>query len=193
MSLFALIFLALALAMDAASVGLATSIALQKIRVSQILRFALSFGLFQAGMPLLGWWSGRGFRQYIEAWDHWIALALLAAVGGKAIYDALRDDGELKNSNQDPTKGWSLLVLSVATSIDALAVGLSLAMIAQNIYAAAAVIGFVTALLTTLAMLFGAKLGAKLGQKFSRFTRVVGGLILIVIGIKIVLEHTQII
>ena len=193
MSLLALCSLSVALAMDAASVSLATSIALQKVSARQIFRFAWHFGFFQAAMPVLGWWAGRGFRVYIEAWDHWIALALLLAVGLKGIIDALRDDGQLAKDQADPTRGWSLVMLSVATSIDALAVGLSLAMIDQNIWTAAVAIGLITAGLSLLAMLLGAKLGTRAGSRFGRGSRIFGGLLLILIGLKIVLEHTNII
>ena len=191
MSIVALIVVGFALAMDAMSVALATSISMQKLARAQVARFSLSFGFFQAAMPVLGWWAGSGFREYIETWDHWIALTLLLAVGGKGIFDALRDDGSTAKTQADPTRGWSLLVLSVATSIDALAVGLSLAMIAQNIWTAAALIGLITATLTALAMWFGSRLSAGLGAQFARSSRIFGGLVLIAIGVKIVLQHTQ--
>ena len=186
MSFVALLGIALGLAMDATAVAIATSIFLGRVDGRQVFRFAFHFGLFQAGMPVIGWLAGRGLREYIESWDHWVAFVLLALVGGKAIVDAARA-GENENAHaSDPTRGLSLVVLSVATSVDALAVGLSLAMLDVVIWYPAAVIGVVTAALTVCGML----LGGRVGQRFGRRIRILGGVILLGIGIKILIEHT---
>jgi len=186
MSLIAVIGIAVGLAMDATAVAIATSIMLGRVNGRQVFRFAFHFGLFQAAMPVVGWFAGRGLRDYIEGWDHWVAFALLAVIGGKAIVDVFRDGGDTDGSVSDPTRGLSLIVLSVATSIDALTVGLSLALLQVTIWYPVAVIGVVTAGLTFLGM----RLGSRVGERFGLRVRVLGGVILIAIGSKILVEHT---
>ena len=175
---------ALGLAMDAFAVALATSATLGSVSRRQVFRFAFHFGLFQALMPTLGWLVGRIVDPYICDWDHWVAFALLAVVGGKAIHGAIwgDEDGPAKS---DPTRGWTLVALSVATSIDAFAIGLSFAMLRISIWYPALVIGLITAALTTTGMLAGGRLGNRFGQKMEIF----GGLVLIGIGLKVVVEH----
>ncbi len=186
MSLIGLIGMAVGLAMDATAVAIATSVMLGRVNGRQVFRFAFHFGLFQAAMPVVGWFAGRGLSEYIESWDHWVAFALLAIIGGKAMVDVYRDGGEADGSVPDPTRGISLIVLSVATSIDALAVGLSLAFLQVAIWYPAAVIGIITAGLTVCGML----LGSRAGKRFGLRVRVLGGVILIAIGFKILVEHT---
>jgi len=178
--------IAVGLAMDAFAVAVAASIALHGVTPRQVFRFAFHFGLFQAMMPLIGWAAGRSVSGYIQTWDHWIAFGLLSAIGGKAIYGALRADEDEKPPASDPTRGWSLVLFSVATSIDALAVGLSLAVLDVVVWYPCLAIGVITAALTTLGMLFGPRLGARMGNR----VEVIGGLILIGIGLKILVEHT---
>ena len=186
MSFFSVFGIAVGLAMDATAVAIGTSVLLGRVNGRQVFRFAFHFGLFQAAMPLVGWLAGRGLKEYIEAWDHWVAFVLLALIGGKAIMDALKGDGDSPDQPSDPTRGLSLVLLSVATSIDALAVGLSLAVLDVEIWYPCVVIGVVTAVLTVGGMLAG----ARLGQRFGSRVRVLGGLILLGIGIKILVEHT---
>ena len=186
MSLFEILALAVGLAMDATAVAVAASVALGRVSWRQVFRFAFHFGLFQALMPLLGWLLGRSFATLIYSWDHWLAFALLAAIGGKGIYQAIRDGAEsLRRS--DPTKGWSLVALSVATSIDAMAVGLSLALLDVPLWYPVTVIGLVTAALVAAAMLLGCRVGTRYGRGMGIF----GGLVLIAIGVKILLEHAR--
>jgi manganese efflux pump family protein len=185
MSFFAVIGIAVGLAMDATAVAIATSIMLGRVNRRQVFRFAFHFGLFQALMPVIGWVAGRSLREYIENWDHWVAFGLLTLIGGKAIIDVIRPNDE-EAKVVDPTRGLSLIVLSVATSIDALAVGLSLALLQVTILYPAAVIGVITAGLTVCGML----LGSRVGQHFGLRVRVLGGVILIGIGLKILVEHT---
>jgi manganese efflux pump family protein len=184
MNTLTIIAVALGLAMDAFAVAVAGSITIGRITGRQIFRFAFHFGLFQAMMPVLGWFAGRSARHYIEDVDHWIAFALLAIIGGKAIRDALISDDE-KANRSDPTKGMSLIMFSVATSIDALAVGLSLAIVGTEIFYPALIIGVVTAAVTVVGMTFGSRLGRRFGKRME----IAGGLVLIVIGIKILIEH----
>jgi putative Mn2+ efflux pump MntP len=135
-------------------------------------------------MPIIGWLAGRTVSEYIEPVDHWIAFGLLAFIGGKMVYEALKkqdEDAEVC----DPTKGWRLVMLSIATSIDALAVGLSLALLGVSIWYPALVIGIVAGVLTVVGMELGKRFGALLGRRME----IVGGIILIGIGVKILIEH----
>lgn len=186
MDLPVIIVIAVGLAMDAFSVAIATSVRFTQVSKGQIFRFAFHFGLFQALMPVLGWAGGRSVEPYIRAWDHWLAFALLLGIGIKAIYQALHTQPQDAPPPSDPTRGYSLLIYSLATSIDALAVGLTFAFIDVAIWYPCLLIGLITAFLTTLGMLLGAKLGATFGKRIE----ILGGLVLIGIGIKIVLDHT---
>jgi manganese efflux pump family protein len=185
MSLPEIIILSIGLAMDAFAVALASSVTLRSVSPRQIFRFGFHFGLFQAFMPMLGWLAGLSIQHYIENWDHWVAFALLAFIGGKALWGALKGDGGDEESRSDPTRGWSLVVLSIATSIDALAVGLSLAMLRISVWLPSAMIGVITAGLTALGMIFG----SRLGERFGKAMEITGGLVLIGIGVKILLDH----
>ena len=188
MNFLVILGIAVGLAMDTFAVATATSVALRKVTGRQIFRFAFHFGLFQAAMPVIGWFAGRSVFGYISGWDHWLAFGLLSFVGGKALYEALwGDDEEAETSapKQDPTCGASLVMLSVATSIDALAVGLSFAALNVQIWYPVAVIGLVTATLTTVGMLVGSRLGARFGRR----VEILGGLILVAIGTNILIKH----
>jgi putative Mn2+ efflux pump MntP len=185
MSWISLLAIALALAMDALAVAIVIGLSLEHLTGRHVLRLSFHFGLFQALMPVTGWLAGHAVRSYIQDYDHWIAFALLAFVGGKMVLSAARGEGE-KRSAADPTRGWDLVLLSVATSIDALAVGLSLAMLGIPIVYPALVIGIVAASLTALGM----ALGRRLGTLWGRRVEAAGGLVLIAIGLKIVIEHT---
>lgn len=185
MDFLTLFGIAVALAMDAFAVALGTGLTLPKLTGRHLFRFGFHFGLFQALMPLLGWAAGRGLRTTIEAYDHWIAFSLLAVIGIHMCYGALHK-GEQESDRKDPTRGWSLVILSVATSIDALAVGLTLAMLGSQIFIPALTIGIVCAVLTLMGMYLGRKISASWGPK----VEFCGGLILLGIGIKILVEHT---
>ena len=184
MDLISIFAIAVALAMDAFAVALAASLALNPVTKGQVFRFAFHFGLFQAMMPVIGWLAGTAVYQYISAVDHWIAFGLLAFVGGKMIYGALSPE-ESERASSDPTRGWDLIILSVATSIDALAAGLSIGMLGGVILLPAVIIGLVAAALTVVGMMLGGKIGGLWGKK----VEVIGGLVLIAIGIRIVVEH----
>ena len=185
MGWLSLLAIAVALAMDAFAVAIATGLALEAMTGRHVFRLAFHFGLFQALMPVIGWLAGHAVYQHIAAVDHWVAFGLLAFVGGKMLWEALHGEEE-GTAAADPTSGWALLLLSVATSIDALAVGRSLAMIGSTIVVPAVVIGLVAAAFTATGMLLGRRIGALWGKR----VEVLGGLILIGIGIKILVEHT---
>ena len=175
--------LALALAMDAFAVALGTGAVLSRLTGRHLFRLGFHFGLFQALMPVIGWLAGLTIMQWVEVWDHWIAFSLLAIIGGRMIYEAFSD--EEKTEDRDPTKGLSLVLLSIATSIDALAVGFSLSVIGVSIWMPALVIGLVAGVLTIAGMLLGGRIGDRWGARVEIF----GGLVLIAIGIKILIEH----
>lgn len=186
MSAWSLLAIALALAMDAFAVAVVTGLSGAPLTRRRVFRLAFHFGLFQALMPALGWGAGRAIYRWVSHLDHWIAFALLAVVGGRMIWGALHGDEEQRRAG-DATRGWSLVMLSVATSIDALAVGLSLAMIGADILVPALVIGAVAAVLTAAGMV----LGRVASQAWGKRVEVLGGVILIAIGVRIVWEHMR--
>jgi putative Mn2+ efflux pump MntP len=179
-----LVLIAVGLAMDALAVAIATSIVLRAVSGRQVFRLAFHFGLFQFLMPIVGWAAGRSVAGVMAHWDHWIAFGLLAFIGGKAIYDAVTKPAEDARQG-DPTRGLSLVLLSLATSIDALAVGVSFAMLGVQIWYPSLIIGLVTGSITTAGML----LGSRLGRHFGQHVEILGGLVLIGIGVKIVVQH----
>jgi len=183
MDAITLIGLALALAMDAFAVALGTGAVLSRLTGRHLFRLGFHFGLFQALMPVIGWLAGRTIIQWVSAWDHWIAFGLLAIIGSRMIYEAFSD--KEKADERDPTKGLSLVLLSIATSIDALAVGFSLSVIGVSIWMPSLVIGLVAGILTVVGMLLGGRIGDRWGSRVEIF----GGVILIGIGLKILAEH----
>lgn len=180
-------WLAVGLSMDAFAVAIACSVFLCHVSFRQVFRLGFHFGLFQAVMPVLGWLAGRSVSEYISTWDHWIAFGLLTLIGLKAIREACKDGGEEEGAvpKGDPTKGLSLIMLSVATSIDALAVGVSLAAVNVSIYQPALIIGLITACFTAAGIIYGCRIGSRFGKK----VEIIGGAILIAIGAKILIEH----
>jgi manganese efflux pump family protein len=184
MSLLAILGIAVGLAMDAFAVSLGIGLKQCQVSTRTTLRLAWHFGLFQFFMPILGWLAGLTFARWITSVDHWIAFGLLAVIGGKMIWEALWGDEE-KRAAKDATRGTSLVVLSVATSIDALAVGLSLALLGVQIWYPAVIIGIVAFVFTAAGLHLGCRFGALLGKRME----VLGGLILIGIGVKILVDH----
>ena len=178
-----LLGIAVGLAMDAFAVSIAACMRLKQVTFRHIFRLAWHFGLFQFMMPIIGWWAGSTVSAFISHYDHWIACVLLTFIGGKMLYEAGSDK---KNENMsNPTKGWMLVTLSVATSIDALAVGLSLAFLRIDILFPSVVIGIVALLFTAVGITFGARI---LGQ-WGRIADILGGVVLIAIGIRILISH----
>lgn len=183
MELLTSFFIALGLAMDAfaVSLGVGTSKKLTDLRSN--LRLAFHFGIFQALMPIIGWLAGTSIAGLINNFDHWIAFILLVYVGAKMIKSGL--DHTQASYPENPSKGRLLVILCIATSIDALAVGLSFALIKADIWLPTLVIGVVTFLLSY----FGLNFGFRLGEKFGKTMEIIGGVILILIGLRILLSH----
>lgn len=183
MHLFDVLLIAVGLAMDACVVSAGAGASGRSVGHRASFRLGFHFGLFQFLMPILGWFAGSVVAATIAAVDHWIAFAILAVVGGHMIKGGLDADEEAKPG--DPSRGWPLILLSIATSLDALAVGFSLAMIGVGIWFPAAVIGVVTAAMSVA----GLHLGARLGTRFGHRMEVVGGVILVAVGARIVVAH----
>ena len=175
------------LSMDAFAVAICKGLAMPKLDKVQTLVIALFFGGFQALMPFIGWLLGKQFESYITSFDHWIAFILLAIIGGKMILDVIkgRDDEEETAVTESKLDIKELFMLAVATSIDALAVGISFAFLQVKIVSAITVIGCTTFCISAIGVFVGHKFGAKYEDKAS----LVGGVILILIGLKILLEH----
>jgi len=182
-NLLIIFVIAVGLAMDALAVAIANGFSIKELKIHHALRIALAFGIFQAVMPVVGWALGLTFSDIIETFDHWVVFGLLSIIGLKMIYESFHMDKscEHKNCLHFPT----LLLLSLATSIDALAVGLSFAIIGVRILLAVLIIGGVTALLCFA----GVYIGNKIGHFFENKFEFIGGIILIAIGIKILIEH----
>jgi len=183
MAVIPIVFIALGLAMDAFAVSITTGLALKEAKVNDALRMAISFGLFQAIMPAVGWWIGISLRDFISGIDHWIAFGLLLFVGCKMIYQAITVKPYNRKINS--LNFYFILVLSIATSIDALAVGVSFALLGVSIILPIIVIGSITFLLSFLGFVAGSKFGRLLGKK----VEIAGGIVLISIGIKILADH----
>lgn len=182
MGFIEIIVLSLGLAMDATAVSLTDGLSDRKIKISKALLVGLTFGFFQAMMPLLGFLFGNLFAELIETLDHWIALVLLGYLGGKMLYDGFKkgEEEEIKKLNFK-----NLLIQGVATSIDAFAVGISFATLHVDITLAVCSIGIITMVLSTIGVLIGKKFGDLLNNKAT----ILGGLILVGMGIKIFIEH----
>jgi putative Mn2+ efflux pump MntP len=178
--------IAVALAMDAFAVSIATGVNLKDVSFRQTFRLSWHFGLFQALMPVVGYGAGLSIRIYIERYDHWIAFMLLSLVGVNMIREAFNNDKDDEKKN-DPTKGISLVILSVATSIDALAVGFSISLLNVSIWTPALIIGIVAGIFTIIGLQIGKKIGSAL--QLSLYAEIVGGIVLIAIGFNILHEH----
>jgi len=183
MSIVTILFIAFGLSMDAFAISITSGLIIKRLKITHALRIAFSFGLSQAIMPIIGWLAGITLKNFIAGTDHWIAFGLLSFIGCKMIYESTKMN---KNEKEfDPLNIYVLLLLSIATSIDALAVGLSLSLLKIVIITPALIIGIVTFLLC----LIGVYIGDKFGHFFERKIEVIGGLVLIGIGIKILIQH----
>jgi putative Mn2+ efflux pump MntP len=183
MSLTEMIIIAMGLAMDAFAVSLGVGAEGFTKRFRSRFRLSFHFGLFQFFMPIIGWILGTQIEKIIESYDHWIAFALLSFVGVRMIKEGV--DKNTQRNPVDPTKSYTLIMLSLATSIDALAIGLSLGMLKVEIWYPCVVIGIVTAFLS----FFGTVIGNKLQKRFGKMVEIIGGSIIIFIGLKILYEH----
>lgn len=182
---FASIFLvALSLSADCFAVALSGAVAMRRVAITQVLRMSLSFGVFQTAMQLAGWLAGKTVVDLISGYDHWIAFGLLVFIGGRMVWESFHEENEAKEG-VDITKGFPLIALSVATSVDSLAVGLSYAFISIGIALPSILAGAIAFTVT----ITGFVLGRKVGELFGRRAETVGGLVLISIGIRILVEH----
>ncbi|MBU0681325.1 MAG: manganese efflux pump MntP family protein [Proteobacteria bacterium] len=184
MNLLSIFLIAIGLAMDAFAVSIACGVSIKNLNIRHILLISGAFGFFQGFMPLVGWFAGMGFRDLIASFDHWVAFGLLLVVGGKMIYEsfALSEDTPESDIALNASR---LLLLSIATSIDALAVGLTFACLEVEIITPALIIGLVTLVLSII----GVVIGDKIGHLFEGKIEFVGGMVLIGIGTKILFDH----
>lgn len=190
MSFFEVLMIGVGLSMDAFAASVCKGLSMRRASAENILLIGVFFGGFQALMPLIGYFLGKQFEDYIVSVDHWIAFALLAFIGGKMIADVVRDGGEEESVvKEDRFRLREILMLALATSIDALAVGISFAFLKVEIISAVATIGVTTLLLSALGVVIGHRFGARYKNKAT----LAGGVILILIGAKILLEHLGII
>ena len=183
MGLVEIILIAVSLAMDAFAVSICKGLSMKKMDWKKAIIIALYFGLFQGGMPLIGYLLGVGFEESIKFIDHWIAFGLLAFIGGNMIKEALskNEDDEV----DDKVDFKTMIVLAIATSIDALAIGVTFAFLNVNIILAVSLIAAITFVISCI----GVKLGNVFGDKYEKKAELAGGIVLILIGLKILLEH----
>jgi len=184
LDLLTVIILAIGLSMDSFAVSICCGLEEQKISFQHAMKISFSFAFFQGLLPVMGWYLGTGIKVYIEKVDHWIAFVLLAFLGGKMIFESLKKEGDDKMSD---VYSWKhILTLSIATSIDALVIGFTYAMVStRNIFGGAAIIGAVTFFFAML----GIRIGKDVAGNFSQRVELLGGIILIGIGLKILIEH----
>lgn len=186
MSFAELILIGIGLSMDAFAVAVSKGLSMRTINYKAGVIIAFAFGLFQAGMPVVGWLLAVRFERYISAVDHWVAFGLLLLIGVKAIVEAIRERKSEEEEMPEYVLKWGeLLVLAIATSIDALAVGISFAALKVNIWSAVSIIGVTTFILSLIGVLIGNRFGARFKSK----AEIAGGIILILLGVKILLEH----
>ena len=186
MELFEIIVIGIGLAMDAFAVSVCKGLSMKLLDWKKVIIIALYFGIFQALMPVLGYFLGSTFSSFVEQVDHWIAFILLAIIGGNMIKDSTDDEEEKRNDKVDVI---TMVLLAIATSIDALAVGVTFAFFEVNILLSISIIGIITFVLSIL----GVIIGNKFGDKFQNRAELAGGIILIIIGLKILLDHLGII
>lgn len=184
MDILDLIILAIGVSMDAFAVSIAKGLATRRLRPCHYASVSLWFGGFQALMPVLGYFIGTRFVSIVSNYDHWIAFALLAFIGGKMLYDTFVDGDDDEEADGD-FRFKTMFVMAVATSIDALAVGVSLAFLEANIWWSVLFIGLTTAAFSA----FGLRLGNIFGSRYKRSAEITGGVVLILIGVKILIEH----
>ncbi len=190
MGVIELLLIGVGLSMDAFAVAICKGLCMKRLDVRQALVIALFFGGFQAFMPLVGWALGTQFEQFITPVDHWIAFALLAFIGGKMLWDSFHEDDEGMACAADGKLDLrELTMLAVATSIDALAVGITFAFLRVDIVLSVGLIGATTFLLS----LAGVAVGHRFGARYEKPATIVGGVVLVLIGVKILLEHLGIV
>jgi putative Mn2+ efflux pump MntP len=187
MTLLELFFIAVGLSMDALAVSMCKGLEMKKLDFQRVMLIALAFGFFQSLMPLIGWLIGVQFAKLIQAYDHWVAFILLAAIGSKMLYEAFQQQHDDACPLDDRLDVKELLILSVATSIDALVVGITFAFLEVNIAHSVGFIGVITFIICFV----GVYLGHRFGSMFNEKAEIFGGVVLIGIGLKILLEHLK--
>lgn len=196
MDIVSVLFIAAALAMDAFSVSITSGMVLKKVKVSASSKIGLFFGVFQFVMPCIGYFLGSAFASLITSFDHWIAFILLGFIGGKMLYEAIKDDEKEEENIKNPLDNKLLTMLAIATSIDALAVGVTFATMGMQVVSpctfsqlallqSAGIIGVVAFLISVI----GVHIGGKCGNLFGNKAEILGGIVLIGIGVKILIEH----
>ena len=186
MKLFEIIVIGIGLAMDAFAVSVCKGLSMKKLDWKKAIIIALYFGIFQALMPVLGYFLGSTFSYFVEQIDHWIAFVLLVIIGGNMIKNSTDDEKEKRNDKVDVK---TMVLLAIAISIDALAVGVTFAFFEVNLLLSISIIGIIAFALSVL----GVIIGNKFGDKFQNRAELAGGIILIIIGLKILVEHLGII
>ena len=167
--------------MDAFAVSICKGLSMKKININKIVIIALYFGIFQAIMPLIGYFLGKGFENFVTQIDHWIAFVLLLFIGANMIKDSFNDNED----ENDDTGFKTMIILAIATSIDALAIGITFAFLGTNIVLATSIIGVVTFALSAI----GVIIGNRFGNRYEKVAKIIGGTILIIMGAKILCEH----
>jgi manganese efflux pump family protein len=179
LSVLSLLGIAVGLAMDAFAVSIAAGLAVASVTPRHVFRISFHFGLFQFMMPIIGWLAGGQVAAYFGQYDHWAAFGLLVYVGGRMLWEAHRE--KKPENERDPTRGLTLVTLSIATSLDALAVGVSMALLGVSVWIPAVVIGCITAALSAVGITFG----GRIGPRWQRWAEAAGGFVLIAIGLKV--------
>jgi putative Mn2+ efflux pump MntP len=183
MELLTIFLIAIGLSFDTFAVSISSGLILKKINFYNATKIAVTLALFQAAMPLIGWLAGSGIKRYAESFDHWIAFGILALLGGKMVYESFKSDPEERSFN--PLDIRVMIGMAIATSIDALVVGFSFALLDFKILISVGIIGAVTYIVAMLGMLFGKKIGSRMGRRME----MLGGVMLFLIGLKILIEH----
>ena len=186
MEIYEILLIGIGLAMDAFAVSICKGLSMKKMNWKNAVIIALYFGVFQALMPLIGYFLGMTFESIVTTFDHWVAFALLTLIGGGMIKESFDSVDEKKNDRVDFK---TMVVLAIATSIDALAVGITFAFFDVNIVLAVSIIGIITFIISVL----GVKIGNRFGDKYQNKAQLMGGIILVLLGFKILLEHLGII
>jgi manganese efflux pump family protein len=192
-NILAIILIAFGLSMDALAVSITTGVMIKKTKIKSALKVGIYFGVFQALMPLAGWVLGIQLSQYIAKIDHWIALIILSFIGGRMIYESIKEKNTeckeyMQNDKKDPLSNRTLFILAIATSIDALAAGISFAFLNVSITKTVIIIGGITFVLCFIGVL----VGKICGELLKSHAKIFGGIILVAIGVKIFIEHTNI-
>jgi len=181
-----IVMTAIGLSMDAFAISISSGMCIKKLNLMKALKFGVFFGFFQFAMPVLGFLLAFNFEEYIRAFDHWAAFLLLAIIGAKMIYETFGEEEDEQQAEESVTNTKNILIMSIATSIDAMAVGISFAFLNVDVLSASITIGVITCLISTL----GVGIGKKVGGLMKKGAGLLGGVILIAIGLKILLEHT---